>query len=60
VPDEVYPDIGELRQVFVLGKSVVIRSMQHRWPAIAALCRSLGTVFHCSVHTNHYLTPPAA
>ncbi len=60
VPAELYPGIGELRQVFALGKSVVIRSMQHRWPAIASLCRNLETVFHCPVHTNLYLTPPAS
>jgi ribosomal protein L16 Arg81 hydroxylase len=60
VPDEVYPGIGDLRQVFAQGKSVIIRSMQHRWPAIASLCRNLEAVFHCPVHANLYLTPPAA
>jgi hypothetical protein len=60
VPDEVYPGIGDLRQVFAQGKSVIIRSMQHRWPAIASLCRNLEAVFHCPVHANLYLTPPGA
>jgi ribosomal protein L16 Arg81 hydroxylase len=60
VPSEVYPGIGDLRQVFAQGRSVIIRSMQHRWPAIAALCRNLEAVFHCPVHANLYLTPPAA
>ena len=60
VPDEVYPGIGDLRQLFAQGKSVIIRSMQHRWPALAALCRSLEALFHCPVHTNLYLTPPGA
>jgi hypothetical protein len=60
VPDEVYPGVGELRQVFAQGKSIILRSMQHRWPAVAALCRNLEAVFHCPVHTNLYLTPPAS
>jgi ribosomal protein L16 Arg81 hydroxylase len=60
VPAEVYPGIGDLRQVFAQGKSVIIRSMQHRWPAIALLCRNLEAVFHCPVHANLYLTPPGA
>src|SRR5579883_1762494 len=53
-----YPGIAELRQSFAAGKTVVIRSMQHRWLAIASLCRNLEAVFHCPVHTNLYLTPP--
>jgi hypothetical protein len=53
-----YPGVAEVRQVFAAGKTVVIRSMQHRWPAVAALCRNLEGVFHCPVHTNLYLTPP--
>ena len=60
VPAEVYPGIGDLRQTFAQGKTVIIRSMQHRWPAIAALCRGLEAVFHCPVHANLYLTPPAS
>jgi hypothetical protein len=51
------PGIADLRQTFAAGKTVVVRSMQHRWPAVAALCRSLEAVFHCPVHTNLYLTP---
>ena len=51
------PGIAEIRQVFDNGKSVVIMAMQHRWPAVAALCRNLETVFHCPVHANMYLTP---
>lgn len=50
--------IAELRYLFAQGRSVVIRSMQHRWPAIASLCRNLEAVFHCPVHANLYLTPP--
>ncbi len=60
VPDEVYPGIGELRQVYAQGKSIILRSMQHRWPAVASLCRNLEAVFACPVHTNLYLTPPAS
>ena len=51
------PGIAELRQVFTQGKSVVIMAMQHRWPAVAQLCRNLECVFHCPVHANLYLTP---
>lgn len=51
------PGIAELRQVFDHGKSVVIMAMQHRWPAVAELCRNLEVAFHCPVHANLYLTP---
>jgi ribosomal protein L16 Arg81 hydroxylase len=51
------PGVAELRQVFDHGKSVVIMAMQHRWPAVAELCRNLETVLHCPVHANLYLTP---
>jgi hypothetical protein len=59
-PTDVYPGIAELRQLYAQGKTVVIRGMQHRWPAIAALCRNLEAVFHCPVHGSLYLTPPNA
>jgi JmjC domain len=32
-------------------------AMQHRWPAIARLCRNLELDFRCPVHANLYLTP---
>ncbi|HEV3006522.1 MAG TPA: cupin domain-containing protein [Pirellulales bacterium] len=35
-------------------------AMQHRWPAVAELCRNLEAVFHCPVHANLYLTPPGS
>ena len=57
-PGDLYPGIAEVRRVYAEGKTVVIRGMQHRWPAIASLCRSLEGVFHCPVHGNLYLTPP--
>jgi ribosomal protein L16 Arg81 hydroxylase len=60
VPSDIYPGIGELRQVYAQGKTIIIRAMQQRWPASAALCRNLEAVFHCPVHTNLYLTPPGA
>ncbi|QJW93686.1 cupin domain-containing protein [Frigoriglobus tundricola] len=53
-----YPGVADLRHTFGAGKTVVIRSMQNRWPAVAALCRNLEGVFQCPVHTNLYLTPP--
>jgi len=58
VPGDVCPGIGELRRVFAEGKTIIIRAMQHRWPAVASLCRSLEALFHCPVHTNLYVTPP--
>jgi ribosomal protein L16 Arg81 hydroxylase len=54
------PGLAELRQVFDRGTSVVIMAMQHRWPAVARLCRNLESVFHCPVHANLYLTPAGA
>lgn len=54
------PSIAELRQHYEQGKSLVIMGMQHRWPAIAELCRNLETVFHAPVHANMYLTPPGS
>lgn len=51
------PGVADLRQLFDHGKTLVIMAMQHRWPAVATLCRNLETVFHCPVHANMYLTP---
>src|SRR3569623_1275891 len=51
------PGVAQLRQVCEQGKSLVIMAMQHRWPAIAQLCRNLEAQFHCPVHANMYLTP---
>jgi hypothetical protein len=60
IPDGFYPNIAELRRAYGQGKTVVIRGMQHRWPAIASLCRNLEAIFQCPVHGNLYLTPPNA
>lgn len=60
VPSASYPGIAELRRVFHEGKTVVLRAMQQRWPAVAILCRCLEGQFHCPVHANLYLTPPGA
>ncbi len=54
------PRLADLRQVFDRGTSVVIMAMQHRWPAVARLCRNLEKTFHCPVHANLYLTPAGA
>lgn len=54
------PGVAQLRQVFEQGKSLVIMAMQHRWPAIAQLCRNLEAQFRCPVHANMYLTPPGS
>nr|UXE45630.1 hypothetical protein Hi04_10k_c5016_00039 [uncultured bacterium] len=54
------PGLADLRDAYDRGKSLVIMGMQHRWPAIASLCRGLEAVFHCPVHANLYLTPPGS
>jgi hypothetical protein len=59
-PSDVCPGIGDLRRVYAEGKTIIIRAMQHRWPAVASLCRNLEALFHCPVHVNLYLTPPGA
>ncbi len=51
------PGLADLRDAYDRGKSVVIMSMQHRWPAVATLCRGLEVEFRCPVHANLYLTP---
>jgi ribosomal protein L16 Arg81 hydroxylase len=56
-PRDIFPNVAEIHQVYSQGKTVVIRGMQHRWPAIALLCRNLERIFQCPVHANLYLTP---
>ncbi len=53
-----YPDIAQVRRAFDRGKTVVLNSLQTRWPAVAVLCRNLAGQFGCPVHANLYLTPP--
>jgi ribosomal protein L16 Arg81 hydroxylase len=55
-----YPSIDDLQRVYAQGRTVVIMTMQQRWPALAVLCRRLESVFRCPVHANLYLTPPGA
>ncbi len=55
-----YPDLPAVHRAFAHGKTLIIKSMQHRWPAVAAMCRNLEAIFGCHVHTNLYLTPPGA
>lgn len=54
------PDFAAVRRVFAEGKTVVIRAMQERCPAIAYFCRRLEAVFRCPVHANLYWTPEGA
>lgn len=54
------PGLADLRESYDRGKSLVIMGMQHRWHAVASLCRALEAVFHCPVHANLYLTPPGS
>jgi ribosomal protein L16 Arg81 hydroxylase len=55
-----YPDLPDVRRAFAHGKTLIVDAMQHRWPAVATLCRNLEAFFGCPVHTNLYLTPPGA
>jgi ribosomal protein L16 Arg81 hydroxylase len=55
-----YPDLPAVHRAFGQGKTLIIKAMQQRWPAIAAMCRRLEAFFGCPVHTNLYLTPPGA
>ena len=55
-----YPDLPDVHRAFALGKTLIIKAMQRRWPTIAAMCRNLERFFGCDVHTNLYLTPPGA
>lgn len=55
-----YPGIADLQRVYAQGRTVVIMTMQQRWPSLAVLCRRLENVFRCPVHANLYLTPPGA
>lgn len=55
-----YPDVAALYRAFAAGKTISIRSLEQRWPAIATLCRRLQGQFACPVHGNLYLTPKGA
>jgi hypothetical protein len=49
-----------VQRAFASGKTILITSLQHRWPTVAAMGRHLETFFGCPVHTNLYLTPAGA
>ncbi len=55
-----FPDLPAVHRAYASGKTLIIKSMQQRWPAVAAMCRCLEAFFGCHVHTNLYLTPPGA
>jgi ribosomal protein L16 Arg81 hydroxylase len=55
-----YPDVSALHRAFAAGKTISLRAMDLRWPAIASLCRRLQGLFGCHVHGNLYLTPKGA
>ncbi len=59
-PVAFYPGLAEIHQAYARGQTVIIRAMQHRWPALARLCRRLEGVFTCPLQTNLYLSPPGA
>jgi hypothetical protein len=55
-----YPDLSAVYRAFAGGKTISIRGLQQRWPAIATLCRHFEGLFGCPVHGNLYLTPKGA
>ena len=55
-----YPNVAEVQQAFLRGKTVILNATEHRWPGSAALCRNLEKFFGCPVHANLYLTPKGA
>jgi hypothetical protein len=55
-----YPDLADVHRAYAHGKTLLITGMQQRWPALAILGRNLEADLGCRVHTNLYLTPPAA
>jgi ribosomal protein L16 Arg81 hydroxylase len=55
-----YPDLPTAQRAFAQGKTILLNSMQQRWPALAAMSRHLETFFGCPVHTYLLLTPPGA
>ncbi len=55
-----YPDLPAVRRAVAHGKTLLINSMQNRWPAVAAMCRNLEAFFGCPIHTYLLLTPPGA
>jgi lysine-specific demethylase/histidyl-hydroxylase NO66 len=55
-----FADLPELHRAYAHGKTVIINSLERRWPAVAAMNRNLEAFFGCRVHTNLYLTPPGA
>ncbi len=58
--DGYYPDLPAMHRSYSEGKTVIIKALHKRWPAVATLCRSLEATFGCPVHTNLNLTPPRA
>ncbi|HVS39705.1 MAG TPA: cupin domain-containing protein [Gemmataceae bacterium] len=59
-PTVLYPTVADVQQAFMRGKTVILNATDHRWPASAALSRSLEGLFGCPVHANLYLTPKGA
>ncbi len=55
-----YSDLSGVHNAFVHGKTILINSMAHRWPAVAVMSRHLEGFFGCPVHTYLLLTPPGA
>ncbi len=55
-----FPGIAELQRVYEQGKTIILMTMQRRWPPVASLCRHLEAFFECPVHANMYLTPEGA
>ncbi len=65
LPDEqpcagYYPDLPDVHRAFSHGKTLLLNSMQRRWPAVASMCRNLEEFFGCPIHTYLLFTPPGA
>ena len=52
--------LSELARTYREGRTIVIRGMERRWPAIARLCSSLQAELHHTVGANLYVTPPGS
>lgn len=53
-------DLGALYEAYADGYTLVVDSLQARWPSVAAFCRALEMALGCPVQANLYVTPRAA
>ena len=53
-------DRGAVASLYGSGATLILNQLQQSHSGMAALCRSLESVFSCHVQTNTYLTPPSS